>query len=193
MQIQGLTKSQQKIIMIASIVGFISLAFLFFIFLPAHTNVEDMKTELAGIETQIKDIENKAGGARTLAEGIRRLELRNKELEAKFPEDMGESLNTIAQLVRDCHLKIISLKPSFSKALVEENDKEVEVEGKTCKTVFVTLNLKGTYHNFIKFRDIIQDHLPGFVVMEMMNIIHESQNEPQQLTIVLAFNLYLLN
>jgi hypothetical protein len=152
-----------------------------------------MKIELLDVEGQIQDIEKTVSATHGLAQGIQTLEIKRKVLENKFPNDVEGALETLSHFAQKLDLKIISLKPSMKKTLLDENNKEVKVENKTCEMIYVNLVMKGSYEDLIKFRELMEEKLSGFIAIDTLSIFTEDPNVSQRLTISLGFNLYLLN
>lgn len=193
MQINELTRSQKRIIIISGVIVLVFFFVWLLIFLPVRANVNKMKTELAEVEGEIHIFERTVSETKTLAKCIENLKTKSKVLENKFSKDLEESLKTLFNFADMFNLKIISLKPSIKKLLLDENGMEVKAEGKTYQIIYVNLVMKGSYGNLVRFRELLEVKLPGFVSIETLNIAPNTLNLSEQLTITLGFNLYFLN
>ncbi|MEI8012613.1 MAG: hypothetical protein WCI27_09100 [Candidatus Omnitrophota bacterium] len=188
-----LTQTQKKILIIGGAVALVFLLLWFFVFLPMRAATDKIKTDLAALEAQIREIETSCGQAKTFAENIRAMEIRYRAVENKFPSDIQESLKAIAKIAGQFNVNIDSLKPSFKKPLLDKANKEVVLDGRRCETIHVTLVIQGSYEGLVNFREALEEGLPGFIAAETLGVSRNSVNAPEQITSTLAFNFYLLD
>jgi hypothetical protein len=188
-----ITQTQKRIIMLSASITLVFFIIWLFIFLPVKATVDRIKTELADSNVQIQKIEGEISKTKTLAQGIQSLDTRRKVLENKFPQDVEESLKSLSKSAEKFNIKIISLKPSPKKPLLDENDKPVKEEGKSCELIQVNLVMQGSYENLIKYREMLEDNLSGFVTLEMFSIARNVNAPEDKLTIIWGFNFYLLD
>jgi hypothetical protein len=187
------TRAQKRILWMGAIIALMFIFVWLFMFLPAKASVNKMRTELAFNETQIREIENDISKFGTLAQGIQTLESRRLALENKFPMEVGESLKKLSKLVKDFNIKIISVTLSPKKTLLDENAKEVSLDGKKCELISVMMVMKGSYVDLIRCREHMQEGLPGFLNLEFLDIVRTLNAAQEKLTITWGFNLYFLD
>jgi len=193
MQNIEITQSQKRIMVIAGIIALVFFIVWLFMFLPEKSSVDKMKAELAGTEAQIQDIELQISKTKTLSQGIRSLEIRRQVLENKFPKDAGEAFNGLFRLAGEFKIKIVSLRSTPKKPFLDENGKEVMVEGKRCEMISLNLVMKGSYEDLIKYRESMEKDLPGFVSLDSFSIVRNALAPEEKLMITWGFNLYFLD
>jgi hypothetical protein len=193
MQKRGPTRSQKRILLTGAIIALVFVFVWLFLFLPEKASVDRMKTELADDETQIQGIESDVSKTGTLAQGIQLLESRHLVLENKFPIEVGESLKKFSKLVKNSNMKIISVKLSPKQTLLDENTKEVSLDGKKCELINVMMVMKGSYVDLIRCREQMQEGLPGFLNLDFLDVVRTVNSPQEELTVTWGFNLYFLD
>lgn len=191
--LKQLTQAQKKIIIQGSIIMLVFVVVWLFIFLPQSATIAKTKTELNSTEVQIQDIEQRISKNKSLAQGIALMEARQKLLDKKFPKQEEESFKILSESAKKLNIKIISLKPSLKKPILDENNAEVKVGGKSCQVMGVSLALQSSYADLIKYRQMMEEDLPGFVTIEKLVINKDSLSMAGNLVVTLDFNLYFLD
>ena len=190
--INKIASSQKKIIYRSLITISVFLILWLFIYLPVKKRVRGLQSELSRLESEIKNIESIAGKA-TMSEGINSMHQRFQELNNKFPAKEEEALGLFSNFAKKLNIELISIKPKPKEILLDEDDKEIQIEGKTCQIVFVSVRLRCDYENLVKYIETLKDNLPGFLTIEKLNIAKYKFQNTARLEITLDFNLYLLS
>lgn len=193
MHIRKLSPSQKKIIIISLIIISVFLIFWLFIYLPSKNTVQRYKSELISIENQIKEIEVLIGEAKSIDEGIRLLKARSQELNNRFPPGEEDSLKILSNIAKKMNIELISIRPQSKKEFVDADNRKVEIEGKTCSTILVSIEMKCYYKDLVKYVQILKESADfAFITFEKLQISKDKSGTPK-LNITLDFNLYLLS
>ncbi len=193
MQIKNLSPSQKKIIIISLIVIAVFLIFWLFIYSPTKCSVQRYKRELISQESQIKEIEAVIGEAKTMDEGIRLLKARYQGLNNKFPQKEEDSLRMFSDIAKKLNIEIISIRPQPKREFLDEDNQKVEIEGATCLTVLVTIEMDCFYKDLVKYIQALKEASGlAFVTLEKLQITKDKSGTPK-LNIVLDLSLYLLS
>ncbi len=189
---KNISLSQKKIILILGIVAAVFLLFCFFIYYPAKNTVSRIKQELSGIENQIQGIELIISNAKTMGEGIKLLEQRYQQLNSKFPQKEEESLRALSDLAPVSNIDIISIRPETKAVFIGANNQKVEIDGKVCQKVFVSIEMNGAYQDLVKYLENLKKSLPVFIGIERLKISKGAKETPK-LDIALDISFYLLS
>ena len=187
MMIKEMSKGQKKIILVASIAFFALLIFLFFIYLPTRSAVRRIKQELSVIENQIQGIEAMVGKDK----GGRMLQERYQELQAKFPTGEEESISMLSGLADKYRIVLVSLKPGAKEIFSDAQNEKIEIEGRTCQKMPISLEIKSGFTDFFRYLESLKASLPAYTTIEGLNI-RRGPIGSTKLDISLNLNLYLL-
>ena len=186
-----ITPSQKKIIIVsAAAVALVALLGLF-VYLPAVRKISLLKDEFSGIQDQIEQIEANVGQGRSIAEGIEALKNRYRALDAKFPVKEEEALGLFSEFARKCNVTIVTIKSQPKVELLDAKDQKVEIEGKVCQVLPVTIEIKSNYSDLGRYIEMLGESLPAYVTVEELKIYKESGGIPN-LRVTMELNLYLL-
>ena len=183
--------TQKKIIVLSFIIIATFFIFGFYIYLPNKNASDKIKSELNNVKAQIEEIEILVGKARTLGEGVKEIRQLNQELRDRFPHKEEEALSALSEFAREMNIEVVSIEPQPKKVFLDENGNRVEVENKVCQSVFVSIKMKSSYKDLIRYIETLKDSLPVFVSIENLKINKGSFQEVK-LNILLELNLYLL-
>jgi hypothetical protein len=188
---KNLSLAQKKMILTAIIIVIVSLLFFLFVYYPARKTVKFISQEIFEVNSQIQDIEAIVAKSKTRQEGIRLLEQKYKEINAKFPREEDETLKNFADLALASNMEIISIRPEAKTHLLDEKKQPVEIEGKACQKVFVSIELEGGYLNLIKYLENLKSNLPVFINIEKLRVL-KAGAETKKDSVTLEVSFYLL-
>lgn len=192
MRIIKFSPSQKKITIIGLAILLAFLVFWLFIYLPSKNTVKRIKSELISADNEIGEIEAAISEAKTADEGIRLLKQRYQELNNKFPPGEEDSLRMLSDFAKKLNIEITSIKPGGSKRpFLDEDNKNVEIEGKTCQIVSVSIEMSCLYKDLVEYLQTLKESLPAFMSIEKLKI-SKDKLLTKKLNITLDLNLYLL-
>ncbi len=189
-EMKDITASQKKIIIISAISIVALLIFWISVYMPSRNNAIKTKSELSNVEAQIQEIEAIIGKDKTINEGMIYLRERYEYLNNKFPEKEEESLRMLSNFAREMNVEILSIKPQQKRTFLDENKKEVKIEGKACQRVFVRVEMRCACRNLIGFIETLRESLPTFISIESLSINKDKRDLSLKTT--LGLNLHLL-
>lgn len=187
-----ISPAQKKIILITTVVLLAFLIFWLFIYLPAKNTIKRIKAELASVESQIEKIEAVIDKTRTIDEGIALLEEKYQRLDAKFIQKEEEGLRLLSDFAQKLKIEILSIGPKQKSPFLDTANQKVEIEGKVCQVAPVSIQMRSSYKELVRYLDALKESLPGFIAVEMIKITKDNAGA-QKLNIALDFNLYLLS
>lgn len=186
-----ITPSQKKIIIFtAAAVTAVALLGLF-VYLPAVREISLLKGEVSGIRDQIDQIEASVGQGHSIAEGIEALKNRYRALDAKFPVKEEKALGLLSEFAKKCNITVVAIKSQPKVGFLDGKDQKVEIEGKICQILPVSIDVKSNYNDLGKYIEMLGESLPAYVTIEELNIRKESGEGPG-LRVTMELNLYLL-
>ena len=189
---QKINSPQKKIIFITLIIIFTFMIFWFFIYLQSNNVVHKIKAELAGLETQLLEIETAMSEGRSMQENITLLIDRARELENKFPGGEENGLSEISDLANKLNIEIISFKPQPKTEFIGQDGQGIVIEGKTCRRLAVSIGMRCAFGDLVKYITALSDKLPVFVSIDNLKI-NKDNSGAAKLNIVLELSLYLLS
>lgn len=188
---KSISPSQKNIILTIIIIVAVSLLFLLFVYYPAKKTVSSIKQEIFDVNSQIQEIEAIVVKSKTRQEGIRLLEQKYHELNAKFPRKEEETLKMLADSALAANMEIISIRPEAKTPLLDAGSHAVEIDGKACQKVFVSIELEGGYQNLVKYLESLKKTLPAFINIEKLRVVKNS-TETVKVSVTLEVSFYLL-
>ncbi|MEA3560852.1 MAG: hypothetical protein U9R31_03680 [Candidatus Omnitrophota bacterium] len=183
---------QKEIIIITFLILSAFLICWIFIYFPSKNIVKRIKSELAGLQRQIYEIEAVIGRAKTTDKNIRALVEKSQKLNNAFPQKEEESLKMLSQLARNLNIELNSVKPQLRAVFLGEDKKEVKIEGKTCQKIFVSLEMKCFYKDLVKYIETLKKVLPALATVEILKAGKDCSGTTK-LNVTLGINLYLLS
>lgn len=186
----SISPAQRKIIIIASGIGSLFLLASFFICWTENNKLGQLKAELNVIENQIQEIEGAEGNGQAGTE-ITSMEEQYRQVESKFPPKEEEDLRLLSDFARGLDIKIVSLRSQPKVLFQDQNNQKVEIDGKVCQTVLISIEMIGSYGDLVKYLETLKKSLPAYVSVERLRILKDVSTAPK-LNITLELNLYLL-
>lgn len=189
--LKKLSNEQKKALLMITVVVVSFILLWLLIYLPARSTVKRLKLELSGVDGQIQQIEAKAGQAGSLEEGIKRLDVNLKNMIKRFPNTEEESIKAFASFAKEAGVKVDSIRPLPKKELLDQNSAVVKIKGKSCYVFPISVSLKGSFTDLVRFTQIVEKKLPAFAIIQKLNINSDPANL-QMLNINMDLDLYLL-
>lgn len=189
--LKKLSRVQKKALIISAVFVLSFIVLWLFICLPAGNTVKQLKEQLAGVDGQIKQIEDRVSQARSLDEGIKLLETDLTNLRNRFPSAEETSLKALASFAQKSDISVDSIRPLPKEELLDQNGIPVKIKGKSCYVISVAVAMKCSFFDLVKFTQIIEEKLPAFARIQKLNISSNSINL-QILSVNMDLNLYLL-
>ncbi len=186
-QLQKLSSSQRKIMIVAVFAVCVFLAAWFLVYRPTKKKIGEMKKELESVESKIKQIEGMIGPGQKMGEGIRSLEEKYAKLASKFPSKEEEAVTALFTLASKANIEIASIASQARHPCTQK----VDIEGKSCYEIPIVLKANGTYKGLVNYIEVLQESLPAFVTFEGLTI-GKATVGTSQLVIDLTITIYLL-
>ena len=187
-----LLASQKKMTLVAAIVIAAFLVVWSMIYLPLKARFNNIKVQLAAAESQIQDIESVAKGARNLDEGIVMVEKKFDSLKSRLPSTEEEALRTISSYAQKLNIRLVYIRPSPKRALLDENQAEIKVMGKTCYAIFFTISARCRASELVRYLEMLDKDLPAFTTVEKLQV-NRDQGNTGILSVNIDMNLYLMS
>lgn len=189
---KNISPPQKKIIIISIIVLLVFLVFWFFIYLPSKNTVARIKSELISVESQVRKIETIIGKTKSMDESMQLLIERYRALDDRFPLKEEESIRMLSRLSHKLNIELVSIKPQPKAAFLDDNRKEVEIDGRICQRVFVAMKINCSYKDLVKYIESLKQTLPAFITIEKLRVKKDGTGT-RGLNVTLDINLYLLS
>jgi hypothetical protein len=185
--------AQKKIITAVLVWLCVFLVSWMFVYLPARRQVMRMKQQLNAAEEQIRGIEGGLEGNVAIEAGMKLLQEKSGALAAKFPQREEESLRMLSALAQKLNLEIVSLLPEPKTLFLKGQDNlKTEVEGRTCYTVAVAIEMRGSYNDLLRYIAALEESPEAHICVEGLKITKGTAG-PAKLNINLNLKLYLLS
>lgn len=171
------------------IMAAVFLSLWIFAYLPGQLEAVRLNAELSDTQKQIRQIEGIMAEGRISGIGIGILKEKYRRLKEKFPEDEEEGVAALSTIARGCGMEVISSDAKPKMAFLDENQQPVTFEGKTLQVISVSIELKSTYKDLLKYIQALRVSLPVLATVETLSITNDEAN-PKQQNISLDINLY---
>jgi len=186
-----ITRNQKSIIIMSAAGLFVFLLLWVFLYFPSSKEISGLKNELTSMDQQIQGIEILLSGSQNRDEAIRILKQRQIYLSNKFPRQEEDSLRIIPELARKMNIEVVSLQPGLRAEFLDENGKQVIIDGKTANYLPITMEVVCFYKDMVSYLTELKNILPAFISVVNFNVRKDDQlNGKVRSTI--GFNLYLL-
>ncbi|MFA7706086.1 MAG: hypothetical protein WCX91_03160 [Candidatus Omnitrophota bacterium] len=187
----SLTKNQKKIILSSAAGIFVFLLAWVFFYLPGSKEAASLKDELALTQQQIQGIEALLSGSQNRDEAIRILKSRQQYLSNKFPSQEEDSIKLIPEIARKMNIGVISLQPGSRSEFLDENGKQVIIDGKVASFLPITMEVVCFYKDMVSYLLELKSVLPAFVSVQNLNVKKDNRFIGKVRSTI-GFNLYLL-
>jgi len=164
----------------------------FFVCWGAKKQVSRLRSELAEVESQIRQVERIMHEGETISQGVFLLEERARVCDARFPQKEMDGLDLLSDLARKLGIEIISLQSQPKTLYLEKNNQKVELDGKTGYQLSVSMTLRASYREVIKYLGELKGCMPAFHTIEKLRMIRDLPGTTK-LNVTLELKFYLLS
>ncbi len=162
-----------------------------FVYLPLKGRAGRLVVDLKNLQANLDHVRSIVGPGKDLGYGKVLLEENLKKLDAKFPEKEYDALNRISELARASGLEVVAVN-SQPKHLIEDPEAlAIKVDGKTGQQIPVSMELRGTYGNFVGYLSALKDSPNTFTMVDHYHLRRDG-SDAKTLGISVDLNLYLL-
>lgn len=183
-------KDYKRIILIlGAIVGVVIVAVSFW-YLPLRRDVASKRLELVMMQSKIEALDSLMEKDKSIAERVHIFRDRVMALKARFPTQEKEALKAIAKIAGQLKLTVVMMQSQPAVDVVDELNQPLVIEGLTCRSVVVAVDMRGNFRNVMVFIDRLESQLPYFTIRRF--IITRDTQMPSQLIINFELNIYLL-
>ena len=184
---------QNRMVLVGGAVALVFSLVWFFIYLPSKERIENLETEFNEIYGHVERIEDIILKAKTVDEGMLLLQQKDEAVGSKFPDEEESCLKMLSSLARQSKINITSLNPSEKTPFLGEDGKPIVIFGKVCQKVSVSLNIKSSYADFLKYIEILKESLPAHFTVEKLTMRLGGGKGAYLLDINCGINFYLLS
>lgn len=164
----------------------------FLIYFRLEGKVHHLRHETLDLQKNIKEVEVLLANGMTPEEGVRLLTEEYEKLNSKFPTQEEEALKLLSEFARRLNVDIVSVKAQPKTDFVDAHQKEIVIEGRKCQEVTVSLDMKSSYKDLLKYIETLKVSLPAFFRIERLKATKETSGQ-LKLNVVLELKLYLLS
>ena len=190
MRIEKISQAQKKIILDLAVALAALLIFLLLAYLPSRKAVRMMASQLEDAEKQINEIEAILGSSKSMDEGMQLLRQRFQKIDARFSLKQEDSLRLLSEGARRFNVEIISVKPQAKTAFLDEKNNELSIEGKACMRLPVSLEMRSSYKDLVRYLRYLRDSYPALTAIERLRAAKD-QSGLSRLNVSLDIELYL--
>ncbi|MBI5873094.1 MAG: hypothetical protein HZB36_03005 [Candidatus Omnitrophica bacterium] len=151
-----------------------------------------LKAELSSAEGSIQEIESLTKMAKTVDEGIRLLEEKERRLVLKFPSKEEDALKMLSDFAQKSGINLVSIMPQSKEIFLDEGGEKILIDGKTCQRLAVSLEARCSYKALVRYIEMLNENLPSYCVIERLSI-HKEGVDGASLNVILDMRLYLLS
>lgn len=161
------------------------------VFLSVKGALAKIKRDLADVNSQIEQIETDVDPGKNIDEVNSALEKRFRQLDSKFSKKEEEALRLLSDFARKFNVGIVYIRSQPKVFFLDFSQQKVTLEDMSCYQFLISLEIKSSYKDLLKYIETIQESLPAFVVIEKIRISKDPYGTPVS-NINLDLNLYLL-
>jgi len=143
---------RQKVLLAVLFCGLVVTGYYYLYYREASQRIDAKETELAGLQSKIREQQAIAGNLGTFREEVRRLEVQLSLLLEQLPNsaEIPSLLKSVSDLGKESGLEFVRFAPSG------ETKKDFYAE------IPVSISVNGDYHSFVLFSDRVA-HYPRIV------------------------------
>jgi type IV pilus assembly protein PilO len=166
---------RQKVLLAVLFCGLIVSGYYYLYYKDASQRIGSMETQLAGLQSKIREQQAIAGNLRSFQDEVRRLEAQLSLLLEQLPNsaEIPALLKSISDLGKESGLEFIRFAPSG------------EVKKEFYAEIPVSISVNGEYHSFALFSDKVA-HYPRIV--NLSNIIFSSPKPAGDNSVLVTIN-----
>jgi len=188
-KIRSMSLSQKKLMLSGITIAALFSALWFFVYMPSRAEVLKLEAELSDTQSQIRQIEEIMADGKISGIGIGMLKEKYRRLKERFPEDEEEGIAALSTIARSCGIKVVSSSVQAKTEFVDDSQQPVVFEGKALQVILVSLELKATYKELLKYIQAMRNSLSVLATVESLSIDADEAG-PKKLNVVLGVNLY---
>lgn len=188
---QKLTLMQTLIIFAAFTVTIAAILFVAFFLRPAAAQLDEARVNLFLQRDRIEWLERTIRDVKDPDKVSTYFIKTQQELSRKFPSDESKSLAMLSEYAQRFQLQAVQIAPEPTRPFKGGHGRTLGAEGKTCKSVLVTMTLRGAYLNLVKYLEALYKVLPAYVAVERIEVGSRAPARPP-LDIKLTLSLFFL-
>lgn len=186
-----MSAAQKRIFIFLGGTILVLLAVWSLVFLSVKGALAKIKNDLADVNSQIKQIETNIEPGKDIDELNRALENRFRQLNSKFSKKEEDALRLLSDFARKFNVGIVYIRSQPKVFFLDSSQQKVTLEDMSCYQFLISMEIKSSYRDLLKYLETIKESLPAFVVVERIRINKDPYGTPVS-NIKLDLNLYLL-
>ncbi len=185
---------EHKMVLTAAAVGAGFILLWVLLYLPRLSYMNRLKAEWAKAEGKIHQLESLVT-REDVGAGIIRLKKQLQLLDVKFPSKEEKSLKLLSDIARKVNLEVISVVSQPKVDVLDDVQQKIISDGKICQSISVSMEIRGSYKDFVKYIETLKLVLPAYVSFERLQLVRAPDTVPgaQLLNIQFNLNLFLLS
>ncbi|RJP28072.1 MAG: hypothetical protein C4533_06270 [Candidatus Omnitrophota bacterium] len=188
----SLNEAQKKIAVVLMVFIIIILVLWITIYRPLRIKELNLGLELKALNAQIAQIESIFGSDASIDEGMLRIKKASEAALDKLPADEKDSIRMLSDVARKHNIEIISIKPQPKSLVLDKDRKEIQAEGKTCHSIFVSIDMISSFSDLVAYLAVLENEFKTFITVEEL-AINRLELSGAKLPVILSINLYLLS
>lgn len=189
-KIRKLSPSQKKVMLSGLSMAALFLGLWVFVYLPQQRQAMLIRSELLGVEKQIRQIESLMSGAKIIGGDAKSLKEKYHKLKGKFPRQEEDGITALSAFARRHNIEVLSFNPQSRRALLDENKQPLSLGGRPLEVISVSLELKASYKNLIGYLQALRESFPVFNSVESLRVTRD-KDAPEKLNALLNVDLCL--
>lgn len=187
-----MTKRQNKIFMMAGIAALTFAVFVYFIYLPAKKNLDQLNREYTAMQNDIAAMKQAIGEGKPLEQAILYLRDRLKMYEQKFPQKEEDIFRTLSALAEKGSIDILAMTPEKKRPIKEITGVPINVKDHTLEEMPISLSVRAAYKKLGQFLNALQEEFPIFVRVDEVRMTKAPDGADDRLDASLNLDTYLL-
>jgi len=182
---------QMRTNIIAAIFVLAFLITLIFLYLPSTRKINNLKNKLSVVQSRIRKIEGIFNAGGEMKKGREMVEVRYRLISSKFPSKEEEALGMLSDIAKNFNSEVYSVSSRPKEFILDKNGKRLEVKGKFCQTILISMKIKASYRDLIEYIDALKESLPAYITIESLTM-RKDVSGSSKLHVNLSLILYLL-
>lgn len=189
-----ITKRQQKIFTVVSVIIAVFLIFITFIYLPMRRELTILKKEYGKIESETKEARIIAGEGRSLEDAIGALKTRIDSMNKQFPSKEEGILRALSERAESFKIKVTNMNPEKKRIVQEIGVAPVNIRDCVVQEMALTMNLKTDFMTFGRFARSLKEDFPVWIKMDSVRMESASGDKEKHplLNIEVKMRAYLI-
>ena len=182
---------RKKQIIFWSVAGIVLAASLLYFF-SILQNYQKAEAEWKRLDRQSQEVERGLEPGKTIETSMQKLDEQLVSLQARFPTREEESLGKLSDLAGEIPVSIVTIKTQPKSEFFNVDQKQLQSNGKSLRQVPVTVELRGSYYEVVKYLELLREKMPAHIAVQKLRMTRDS-SVPNKLIVDMDLILFLLS